>query len=149
MTSQEKENCVLKSETFSKKPCQFFVFSFLSLQCKFNVHSCILCCFLLDSLPIQLLIFLFPVICFKLPITQTFFDFPRRSELSGVDYSCLLADNLGCAMRDFQEQYQKVPSLSLFISKQCIIKQLLDSDFVISGIIKVSANVINPGLRLG
>ena len=26
-----------------------------------------------------------PVICFKLPITQTLFDFPRRFQLSGVD----------------------------------------------------------------
>ena len=32
--------------------------------------------------------------------------------------------------------------LSLFSSKQCIIKQLLDSVFVISGIIKVSVSVI-------
>ena len=31
--------------------------------------------------------------------------------------------------------------LSLFSSKQCIIKQLLDSVFVISGIIKVSVSV--------
>ena len=30
-------------------------------------------------------IFLFPVICFELPLTRTFFDFPRRFELSGVD----------------------------------------------------------------
>ena len=32
--------------------------------------------------------------------------------------------------------------LSLFSSKQCLIKQLLDSGFVISGIIKVSVSVI-------
>ena len=32
--------------------------------------------------------------------------------------------------------------LSLFFSKQCIIKQLLDPFFVISGIIKVSVSVI-------
>ena len=38
--------------------------------------------------------------------------------------------------------------LSLFSSKQCIIKQLLDSVFVISGIIKVSARVISLSLRL-
>ena len=37
--------------------------------------------------------------------------------------------------------------LSLFALKQCIIKQLLDSVFVISGIIKVSVSVIS--LRLG
>ena len=39
--------------------------------------------------------------------------------------------------------------LSLFSSKQCIIKQLLDSAvFVISGIIKVSASAISLSLRL-
>ena len=36
---------------------------------------------------------------------------------------------------------------SLFSSKQCIIKQLLDSVFVISGIIKVSVSVISISLR--
>ena len=34
--------------------------------------------------------------------------------------------------------------LSLFSSKQCIIKQLLDSVFVISGIIKVSVICYQP-----
>ena len=38
--------------------------------------------------------------------------------------------------------------LSLFSSKQCIIKQLLDSVFVISGIIKVSVSVISLSLQL-
>ena len=38
--------------------------------------------------------------------------------------------------------------LSLFSSKQCIIKQLLGSVFVISGIIKVSVCVISLRLRL-
>ena len=38
--------------------------------------------------------------------------------------------------------------LSLLSSKQCIIKQLLDSAFVISGIIKVSVSVISLSLRL-
>ena len=38
--------------------------------------------------------------------------------------------------------------LSLLSSKQCIIKQLLDSVFVISGIIKVSESVISLSLRL-
>ena len=38
--------------------------------------------------------------------------------------------------------------LSLFSSKQCILKQLLDSVFEISGIIKVSISVISLGLRL-
>ena len=38
--------------------------------------------------------------------------------------------------------------LSLFSSKQCIIKQLLHSVFVISGIIKVSVSVISLSLQL-
>ena len=38
--------------------------------------------------------------------------------------------------------------LSLFSLKQCIIKQLLDSVFVISGIIKVSVSVISLSLPL-
>ena len=38
--------------------------------------------------------------------------------------------------------------LSLFALKQCIIKQLLDSVFVISEIIKVSVSVISLSLRL-
>ena len=38
--------------------------------------------------------------------------------------------------------------LSLFALKQCITKQLLDTVFVISEIIKVSVSVINLSLRL-
>ena len=38
--------------------------------------------------------------------------------------------------------------LSLFSSKQCIIKQLLDSVFVISGIIKVAVSVISLSLEV-
>ena len=45
----------------------------------------------LTTLPVHLLnIFLFPVICFELPITRTFFDFPRRFELSEVDVSAYM-----------------------------------------------------------
>ena len=38
--------------------------------------------------------------------------------------------------------------LSLFISKQCIIKQLLDSVFVISGIIKRNLDFLETERRL-
>ena len=38
--------------------------------------------------------------------------------------------------------------LSLFSSKQCIIKQLLDSAFVISGMIRVEVSVISRSRRL-
>ena len=56
-------------------------------------------------------------------------------------------------MHDFQEQCQSVLHamlcLSIFSSKECIVKQLLDSNFVIFGIIKVSVRVISLVLRLG
>ena len=79
-------------EFVSKQPSKFFVFTFLSLQFKFSVHSCILSC-LIAFPPIHLLISLLPVIFFKLAITRalitrTFLDFPWRFELSGVD--CIL-----------------------------------------------------------
>ena len=68
-------------------------------------------------------------------------------------------------MHDFQEQCQvhgqrsknmacrkltvfgTIMRLSLFALKQCIIKQLLDSVFVISEIIKVSVSVISLSFR--
>ena len=69
------------------EPWQCFVFTFLSFQFKFRVHSCILGRLIASPpppTPIHSLILLFQVICFKLPITRTLFDFPRRFELSGV-----------------------------------------------------------------
>ena len=46
MTSREKKRCtgVLNIEFISKQSSQFFVFAFLSLQFKFSIHPCILCC---------------------------------------------------------------------------------------------------------
>ena len=40
-------------------------------------------------LPFRLLISLFPVIGFEIPITRAFFDFPRGLKLSGVDCTWL------------------------------------------------------------
>ena len=56
-------------------------------------------------------------------------------------------------MHDFQQQCQfrfqvATMCLSLFPSKQGIIKQLLDLVFVISGIINISVSVISLSLRL-
>ena len=93
-----------------KQPCQFFVrLYFLSLQFKFIVHSpvsyqaLLLLKFLVHNINLYFLlplkwsmhdtcvpspsICLFPVICFDLTITRTFFGFHRRFELSGVDCS--------------------------------------------------------------
>ena len=47
------------------------------------------CARYLHSLPIHLLISLFPVICFKRPITWTFFLSPRWFKLWGVDWSLI------------------------------------------------------------
>ena len=53
-------------------------------------------------------------------------------------------------MHDFQEQCQtEVPAmvcLSMLSLKQCIMKQLLVSDFVIPRLIKVSVSVIASAL---
>ena len=47
------------------------------------------CARYLHFLPFRLLISLFPVICFEMPITRTFFDFPTGLKLSGVDCTWL------------------------------------------------------------
>ena len=68
---------------------------FLSLQFKFSVHPYEVC--MTIAFPPHLHICLLPVACFELPITRTFFDFPRRFELSGVDCSskCRIQDGGG------------------------------------------------------
>ena len=73
MTSQEKKNCVLKSET---QLSQFFVFTILSLQFKFIAHSCCLITF--PHHPFSY--FLTSGYLLQTPITRTFFDLPRRFE---------------------------------------------------------------------
>ena len=99
MTSRKNKVCWrLKHWIYhAKQPCQFFDFTFLSLLFKFSVHPSIfinpwclipfqninlhlllplkwivhdMCTVLL----IHLLISLFPVICFKLPITHSLFQ---------------------------------------------------------------------------
>ena len=67
----------------SKQPSQLNSLSLLF--CHFFVHSCLVLCCLIAFSPIHLLISLLLVICFKL--TRTFFDFPCRFKLSGVDCS--------------------------------------------------------------
>ena len=46
VTSRGKKPCtqIRNIEFISKQPSKFFVFTFSSLQFKFSVHSCILCC---------------------------------------------------------------------------------------------------------
>ena len=50
---------------------------------------------------------------------------------------------LAQVLKSFYVDTYAIMWLSLFCLKQCIIKQLLDSVFVISGIIKVSVSVIS------
>ena len=110
-----------KHWVYFKTSLSIFVFPFLSLQFKFSVHPCIFCqvfccilikvCCLINlylllplkwsvydscipSPSIYLAYFLIPVICFKLLIIQTFFDFPRRFELWEVDCSYFTLQNL-------------------------------------------------------
>ena len=79
--SGKKKTCteVRDIKFISKQLHQFFVFTFLSVQFKFSVHfihSCLLCCLIaFPSHPFTYNFFLFLVICFKLPITRTFFKF--------------------------------------------------------------------------
>ena len=97
-TKQEK-----KSQN-KNSSCQFFVFTFLSLcpvqiplllNSFFKILIYVSCCpwsemcMILAFLPTRLLISLFPVIHFEIPITRAFFDFPRGLELSGVDCTWL------------------------------------------------------------
>ena len=90
MWQVRKKTCteVRDIKFISKQTHQFFVFTFLSVQFKFSVHfihSCLLCCLIaFPPHPFAYNFFLFMVICFKLPITRTFFKFPRF-EFSGVD----------------------------------------------------------------
>ena len=66
---------------------QFFVLTFCQASSN-SVSIPVYSVAQLYYLPIHLIIFLFLVICFKLSTTQPFFFyFPRRFELSGVNYS--------------------------------------------------------------
>ena len=79
--SGEKKTCteVRDIKFISKQLHQFFVFTFLSVHFKFSVrfiHSCLFGCLIaFPSHPFAYNFFLFLVICFKLPITRTFFKF--------------------------------------------------------------------------
>ena len=88
-------------EFISIQPCQFFVFTF----CHSSSNSVSIPVYFvsqLHSLPSHLLICLLQVICFKFPITRTFFDFPRRFELSGV--VCNMRQRTGRATETFQHR---------------------------------------------
>ena len=86
MTSQEKKH-VLKCETLNfKATASIFCLYFFVTPVPFHpflytlLHNCI-------PSPCICLFFLFPVICLKFPITRTFFNFPSKFKLSGVNCS--------------------------------------------------------------
>ena len=86
----------------SEQPSKFFVFTFLTLQFKFSVHSCILCCSIAFP-PIHLLISLLPVIFFKLAITRTpdnsnFSRFPLKVRVIGSRLYFMVAHNCHCLL---------------------------------------------------
>ena len=81
MTCQKNKwyTTVLKSETlnlFQNNSVNSLSLLFLSLQFIFSIHP-------YESAHDSYIPSLFLLICFKLLITQTFFDFPTRFELSG------------------------------------------------------------------
>jgi len=98
--SQGKTLCL-----FLKQPCQFplqiqcpflYINQALPLNSFFKTSIYISCipwskvCMILASPLHHFFISLFSVICFKLPITQTFFYFPRRFEWLGVNCSYIV-----------------------------------------------------------
>ena len=66
--------------------CLYVFVTPVQIQCPFHpfLYTLLLNCIPSPSICI---FFLFPVICLKFLITRTFFDFPSRFKLSGVDCS--------------------------------------------------------------
>ena len=108
----------------------------MSLQFKFSAHPCILinlCCFILISCcslieVSKILAFpphpfgyfcIIPVICFKLPITQTLFDFPRRLQLSGVN--CTWTNPALSPHHTMPYPLIQIYSLSSCVSDSCVV----------------------------
>ena len=69
-------------EFISKQPSQFFVFTFLSLQFKFSVHSCILCC-LIAFPPHPFAYFLTSGYLLQTPYKSNFFRLPLKVRVIG------------------------------------------------------------------
>ena len=67
---------------------------FLSLQFKFSVHPCILFCLLAFPPHRHFLIFLFPVICFEIPITRIFFSISLEGSSYRQGVICLVPRRL-------------------------------------------------------
>ena len=69
-------------EFISKQPSQFFVFTFLSLQFKFSVHPCILCC-LIAFPPHPFAYFLTSGYLLQTPDNSNFSQFPLKVRVIG------------------------------------------------------------------
>ena len=70
-------------------------------------------------------------------------------QISQLSASTLVTNLWVAIPRERQTVFYAMVCYLSFSSKQCIIKQLLDSGFAISRIIKVSVSAINLDLRLG
>ena len=92
-----------------------------NLEVSFNFHSTFLQLNVIKKFTVQLkLVFpLLPAICFKLPITQTFFDFPWGFELLGIDCTTIRSfTNLVISRVSWQI------TLKLRRGQECIISDL-------------------------
>ena len=107
-------------EFISNQPCQFFVFTFLSLSSN-PVSIPVYFFAYLHSLPIHFLIFLFPVICFKLPIPRIFFsislDGSSYRELSALYPDVSLSMKLCAQRKAGRSLYSSNGPLRLIISR--------------------------------
>ena len=96
VTSREKKRCtgVRNIEFTSKQSSQFFVFTFLSLQFKFSIHPCILCC--LIAIPPHLFAYFLHTSDYLLqtPDNSNFFQFPLKVRVIGRLYLALLPNSL-------------------------------------------------------
>ena len=92
MCDKSGKKRVLKSATLNFKAtasifCLYFFVTPVQIQCPFHLflytllHNCI------PSPSICLFFLYFSVICLKFPITRTFFNFPSKFKLSGVNCS--------------------------------------------------------------
>ena len=80
-------------EFISKQPCQFFVFTFLSLQFKFSVHPCILFC-LLAFPPHPFPYFLISGYLLRTPDNSIFFSISLEGSTYRQGVICLVPKRL-------------------------------------------------------
>ena len=100
-------------EFISKQPSQFFVLTFLSLQFKFNLSS-LLC--LIAFPPNPFAYFLTSSLCFKIPMTRTFFNFHWRFEWEEDSRLSLKVKNPAKWGKSFEKKLISLSHFSFFAS---------------------------------